>query len=246
MMQDDRELLYIAGELSDAELAAFENTLSAESRDQAKLLRSAFAGLKGLSQDIPEPQISFDRVRHAIESAPQAKAPMWSKWLIWATPVVAACAFAIIMTRPAPSSQKEPSAPIVAKVTEPSPTVETDRAPTPPAPATVEPPKAEMVVAKTTPPKATQRRSIRRQRPVLVATNTDHLRRPSQGLVKEAPAATNEASISTMPSQESVPNPAAAKAAAEPVVVVSTTPSTKTGANAAVEVSKQTDDVLGG
>lgn len=245
-MNNDREISYLAGELTDAELLAFEQSLSDSARKEASALKSAFAGLKELNSNNPEPQISFDRIRHAIESTPATSAPIWQRWFVWAAPVTAMCAIAIVMTRSnAPTMNPEvgvqPNA--VAKDTQANPgptTTEATKEVVAPAPI----PKPTAVVAKVEPEKRSPKRSYRR-RPILIADNRSNFPRPSQGFSKAPPAPVNPGSATV----DSMPTPPVADAVEmnqEPVVVVSPTTSAKTGANSAMEVSKQGDDVLGG
>lgn len=240
-MRDDRELNYAAGEMSDAELLAFEQSLTPEIQE----FKSAFSSLKLLSEGIPEPQISFDRVRHAIESSPPLPKPNWTRWLAWGTPVAVMGALAIILMRPtAPTSLGSIEQPATAaQVTEPEsrrvPTMESS------APRVVTPSPKQTTVSTTPQSESRNNRRVRRQaRAVLVAQNREEFRRPSAGLPKAASASASDA-----PTVQLAPAPAAAVEPTQPqesVVVVSSTPNEQTGANAATEVTKQTDDVLGG
>lgn len=240
-MRDDRELNFAAGEMSDAELLAFEQSLTPEIQE----FKSAFSSLKLLNEGIPEPQISFDRVRHAIENSPSSPKRMWTRWLALATPVAVMGALAIAMMRPtAPTSLGEIEQPkTVAQATEPeshrTPTLESST-PRAVAPA---PDKIKISATPQTEPRS-NRRLRRHARAVLVAQNREEFRRPSEGLTKAAPTSANNTNTVQL-----APAPAAAVEPAQPqesVVVVSSTPNEQTGANAATEVTKQTDDVLGG
>lgn len=241
-MRDDRELNYAAGEMSDAELLAFEQSLTPEIQE----FKSTFSNLKLLNEGIPEPQISFDRVRHAIESSPSSSTPNWTRWLAWATPVAIMGALAIVMVRStAPTSLGQIEQPkTVAQVTEPelhsTPTTESS------TPRVVVPPPDKATISATPRPESRSNRRVRRHvRAVLVAQNREEFRRPSEGLTKAAPTSANEANtVQLAPAPAAVVEPT--QQPQESVVVVSSTPNEQTGANAATEVTKQTDDVLGG
>ena len=240
-MRDDQELKFAAGEMSDVELLAFEQSLTPEIQE----FKSVFSSLKLLSQGIPEPQISFDRVRHAIENSPSSPIPHWTSWLAWATPIAVMGALAIVMMRPAaPTSLGQVEQPkAVAQATEPelhrTPTMEST------SPRVIAPTPAKTTNGATAQTESRSNRRLRRHaRAVLVAQNREEFRRPSEGLPKAAPTPTNSANTVQL-----APAPVEAVEPAQPqesVVVVSSTPNEQTGANAATEVTKQTDDVLGG
>ncbi|MBL8060062.1 MAG: hypothetical protein JNK63_05015 [Chthonomonas sp.] len=239
-MRDDRELFYAAGEMTDAELLAFEQSLSPES----EALKSAYASLRSLNDGIPEPQISFERVKQAIEAAPAQPSSIWHKWFVWATPLAAMGAIAIVMMRAeAPATFTESPTTVVAKASPSQPTHELHAQPEPQLPVD------NAVVSESAPARPTiSQRKVRRPRPVLVATNDNFGRRSSAPLTKSAP--TNQGTDAGAPAPirnadaiESTPTVAVSS---EPVVVVSPNTDTKTGASSAMEVSKQGDDVLGG
>ena len=263
-MRNDQELYYASGEMSDADLLAFEQSLSGSAAHEASSLKDAFASLRTLNEGIPEPQISFDRVRHAIESGPVAKPVMpWRRWALFATPVAAMALVAMFASRSSLNNVPEIVAPdttAVASVTTPKVVV------APPIVANVD----KTVIAKVTEPKisfaipesrpvVTARRSSSRRHSAgtLVASNIE-LPSASRGLPKRVDFGGNEpASFDSVPVDPGVTGAAdsmgtggassrSTTGANQPVVVVTSTPDSQTGANTAVEVSKQNDVVLGG
>ena len=273
-MRDDRELLYATGEMTEAEAAAFESGLSADERRQAEALRAAFADLRAAKDEIPAPQISFDRVRHAIETAgpaPTTRIWPWQKWFWIAAPTAAAVltlaalwprgdlaepgvsAFSApeqVASAPAPSAESAPestSAPSAASLSEP------------PRVAVVEPESEPAVIrAPDSRPQPRTRRSARR----LVADLGSRLPRSSAGLEKAAPVQEVAPMTAPMDFGSNDANgtglPAAARSgpggevpgnpgrSEDTVVVVTRSEDTATGASAAMEVKRDDDVVLGG
>lgn len=243
MNHDDQELNYMTGEMSGSEQMAFEQSLTTS----AKELKAVFSSLKTLNESIPEAQISFERVRNAIDAAPKTAAPLWTRWLIWASPVAAMGAIVIVMaTRSnAPVAIPVSNPTSVAHVDPPKPITQPDIAVRPEAKVLVEVPT---VVAKVNAEPATRiRRPLRRTRPATLASLAAPPPSAGAGLNKASAAGRGQA-ITKVDAPESLPSNESQPVVMEPepVVVVSPTQSAHSGANAAVEVGKQTDDVLGG
>ncbi len=255
-MREELDLRYTFGEMSDAELLAFEDSLTGSARSEAMQMRTTFSDLKRMNDSIPEPQISFERVRHAIEAAPAAKpAPIWQRWFVLAAPVSALAVMAILMNRgggPAvvAESVSGSTAPSIANPVVPEAAPEVS-----PKPADWEKINQPAVVLGTPAPVIKpQPRPARRY----VARLDDGFRRSSASLTKSSappvsdPPMTMRGGVGGDTASEAadgatIAAPSAVSATVqEPVVVVTSTPNSVTGANSAVEVSKQSDVVLGG
>lgn len=256
-MRDDRELFYAAGEMTDADLLAFEASLSDSSKREVSSLKQAFSDLKLLNESIPEPQISFERIRHAIEAAPAPKRVMpWLRWSLIATPIGALAIVAVLISKSnvanTPIELSPSTTPIAVAATE-TPDMPSAR-PNPEVKSTVAVKKASPVTVAVVdqPVRRPSRRHSDSHR--LVARLSEDFPRASAGLPKNATPAVSEAA----PAIDSAMNSAARGGASpalsgtgvelsgESVVVVTSTPDSQTGANTAVEVSKQSDVVLGG
>lgn len=104
-MFDDREIRYIAGEMDDAEMRAYESALDAESASLKRDLQSAFASLPKLRDDVPECQFSTAHLWNAIDASPKVKAPVFGfkQWWV-AAPIAASLLVMALMYKPADSS----------------------------------------------------------------------------------------------------------------------------------------------
>jgi hypothetical protein len=104
-MFDDREIRYIAGEMDDAEMRAYESALDAESASLKRDLQSAFASLPKLRDDVPECQFSTAHLWNAIEASPKVKAPVFGfkRWWI-AAPIAASLLVMALMYKPTGSN----------------------------------------------------------------------------------------------------------------------------------------------
>ncbi len=254
-MREELDLRYTFGEMTDAELLAFEDSLTGSARSEAMQMRTTLSDLKRMNDSIPEPQISFERVRHAIEAAPAAKAaPIWQRWLVLAAPLSALAVMAILMNRGggpavvAESVTESTSPSIASTVPEAAPEIS-------PKPADWEKINQPVVIV-ATPARvsSSQTRPTRRY----FARLDDGFRRSSTRLIKSAvptvskvPAEMRSGFGGDTASEAAGGTTMAAPAAMstsvqESVVVVTSTPDSVTGANSAVEVSKQSDVVLGG
>ncbi len=104
-MFDDREIRYLAGEMDDAEMRAYESALDAESASLKRDLQSAFANLPKLRDDVPECQFSTAHLWNAIEASPKVKAPVFGfkRWWI-AAPIAASLLVMALMYKPTGSN----------------------------------------------------------------------------------------------------------------------------------------------
>jgi hypothetical protein len=104
-MFDDREIRYIAGEMDDAEMRAYESALDSESASLKRDLQSAFASLPKLRDDVPECQFSTAHLWNAIEASPKVKAPSFGfkQWWV-AAPIAASLLVMALMYKPADST----------------------------------------------------------------------------------------------------------------------------------------------
>ena len=104
-MFDDREIRYIAGEMDDAEMRAYESALDAESASLKRDLQSAFASLPKLRDDVPECQFSTAHLWNAIDASPKVKAPVFGfkQWWV-AAPIAASLLVMALIYKPADSS----------------------------------------------------------------------------------------------------------------------------------------------
>lgn len=262
----------MAGELTDAEVAAFEEALSLEDKKQSQLLRQAFAGLPTLNEAIPEPQISFERIQDAIlkaEPAPVRSGAGWNwrRLFMLGTPVVAAGILVGLVVRQQPSAPAEVDlgprrieassalalGPTPAGVLEGEP--ESVRGGT----ETVEdveksrPVVVQVIPSKPAPKESVPEPRVRKATPRrLVAKLDRNFSGPSTRLVKRAaPVATPSTMAGVAASGPAVAStfeaaPAVSLYPGESVVVVTSTPSGASGANTAIEVSRQDDVILGG
>lgn len=110
-MFDDREIRYIAGEMDDAEMRAFENSLDEDSAFMKRSLQAAFNDLPKLRDDMPECQFSTEHLWNAIDAAPKAKTPFigFKQWWV-AAPIAASLLVIALMYRPSGNASGTPIA----------------------------------------------------------------------------------------------------------------------------------------
>jgi len=268
LKREELELLYAAGELTEAEVKEYLGMISAKELATAEVLKGAFADLKQLNTGIPEPRISFARVKDAIQSAPAAKSS-WMRWLPFAVAVPAAAAVMVLMISQSNSRVQSPlsdsPSKVVAMESPNSGESTTNAAPVPDETITVSPeietgPKTSTVVNLTQEKASSPRPSSRRHRPLVASRESGR----TNTLASAGDRIAGHLSVNDMAALASVayknyalPGRAGAahavdaafgggsKPASENAVLLTNAPDSETGANEAFEVSVSDDVVIG-
>jgi hypothetical protein len=237
---EDRLLKDVFGELSEKDAQELEHWLRTDAK--ASRTRQEFAairdGLKGL-RDIPEPQISAERVRDAIlnQGLRPSRRPLMSRlWVPSASVMLAALGFVYLSGLGSAPEQMPPDAAALAMA---QPVREEAKSATPIARPT--PPPRAVAAQPTTPRPAAPRRRARA--PELYAMASQPVEEP----VDPAPPAVNSVSEGT-PAVERAEMPAAETAAQpeEPIVLIAPEVDQNTGAPIATEVQNASNILVGG
>lgn len=246
---------YVTGEMTTDEANAFWAGLSVSERAEVDSMRTLFADLKEAHAEVPEPQISFARIRTAIEATPAPTRRPWFLPLGWSLAGAAAVALAVYLMpksgpAPQPNGNGEPT--VIAKVDEPAeviPNVPMDANPTEPKIETA-PEPAPKVTDKPTkrPANLVKKRSNR----FLVASNREPRRGFPEARMKSTAKPPKAAHAGeTMVNHDfgtttaDVPSVLPSRAPAAEVVVVDTgSKNTQNGTMNAVEV-KTSELVVG-
>lgn len=268
MKREELELLFAAGELTEAETKEYLGMLSANELATAELLKGAFADLKQLNEGIPEPQISFARVKDAIQAAPAAK-PSWMRWMPFAVAVPAAAALMVIAMNQSTSRIQSPvgetSIPTVAMQSPNTELAPTNSAPKLDEEISVSPeietgPKTSVVVNSTREPARPTRPSTRRHRPLMASRDSA----PMPGIASAGARISGHLSVDDMAALATVAYKSYSKNTqstgapignagfgtsgapeSENAVLLTNAPDSETGANEAFEVNVSDDVVIG-